>query len=91
MKRKKEQKERRLGVPPVLFSLLPLRDTCHWPDGLHRCRGSPPDLSALKGGFCQQVDGEEVGRGQGRALADGPGEGRAIEEAGGRREGAKEK
>jgi len=39
MKRNEEEKggrERRLGVPPALFSLLPLRDTCHWLGGLHR-------------------------------------------------------
>lgn len=34
---KRNQEERRQGVPPALFSLLPLRDTCHWLGGLHRC------------------------------------------------------
>lgn len=79
---KKKTGRRRRGAWVFLWycsvSLLPLRDTCHWLDGLHRCRGSPPDLSALKGGFCQQVDGEREGGG-GETADDSRGE-RAREE-----------
>ena len=38
-------------VPPP----LPLRDSCHWLAGLHRCR-NPAPLFTLKGGFNQQVE-----------------------------------